>query len=102
MAKRIARFGLDPGRIGVRDPDEDLVGGPGRTLEVLEVAAMERLEAPVDHPAPNAGHCTTTPEPSSTTPMRRRKIRRAVNSASSVTARSAGTAASSPPAVCGS
>src|SRR4029453_11795135 len=99
MAKRIAGLGLDPRRIGVRDPDEDLIGGRSSTLQVLEVAAMEWLEAAVDHPAPSAGHCTTTPEPFSTTPMRRRKMRRAMNSASSVTARSGGSGARSAPGV---
>ena len=51
VPQRVARLGLDPRRVGVRDPDEHLVRALGRAAQVLEVAVVKRLEPPVDHPA---------------------------------------------------
>src|SRR4051812_10881186 len=99
MAQRVGRFGLHARRVGIRDPDPDLVGLRRRAFQVFEVAEMERLEAPVNHPPP---HVTTTPAPSSTWPTRRRNRCFASNAASSAGALSLGKDTSRPPAVCGS
>jgi len=50
MAERVALLLLDPRRIGIRDPDEDLVGLRRGPAQVLQVPVVEGLEAPVDHP----------------------------------------------------
>src|SRR5437763_7818984 len=143
MTQRIARLLLDPGRIGIRDADEDDVRACGGATKVLQMSVVERLEAPVNHAGGHwslvlarnskwrsrsqrigqraetdarakpvrpeddiasdvVAHSTTTPTPSSTLPMRRMKSLRALNSASSVGPRSAGSETSKPPAVCGS
>src|ERR687887_2943032 len=101
MPQRVARLLPDPGRIRVRDPDEDGFGACSRAAQVLEMSVVEGLEAPVNHSQIHI-YSTVTPAPSSTRPMRRMKSLRAANSASSAGARSAGTDTKRPPAVCGS
>ena len=83
VPQRVGGLGLDPRRVGVRDPDEHLVRALGGAAQVLEVAVVERLEPPVDHPRGARAQPTTTPEPSSTRPTRRMKSFRDSNSASS-------------------
>src|SRR2546421_6083974 len=49
MTQRIARLLLDPGRIGIRDADEDHVRACGGATKVLQMSVVEGLEAPVNH-----------------------------------------------------
>src|SRR5215204_4111295 len=59
MPKRVAFLRLDARRIGIRDPDPELVAALSRTAHVLEMPQMEGLEAAVNHPSPHGGRDPT-------------------------------------------
>ena len=55
MPDRIALLRLHPRRIGIRNPDPELVAALGRPAHVLEVPPVKGLEPPMDHPSPHGG-----------------------------------------------